>query len=184
MTTQFEISLARLTLRPPASSDAMRITQLIGHKDVVWNLGRAPYPYQLKDAEEWVAKAKQSAQDGEEYSFLITHADEGVIGCVSVTRHGDVWELGYWVGKPYWGQGFVTEAAIGILKWAQDNLSATGFVAGHYVDNPASGKVLEKLGFNPVGTAHLFARARGCDVLSMRYVRGAPDAAAMVLDHH
>ncbi len=176
------IQTERLHLRTPLKSDAPRIAKYIGEKDVTWNLGRAPYPYQLSDAETWLEKVRQ--QD-ESYVFAIIHPEDGLIGIVGLDAHpGPVWELGYWVGKPWWGHGFVSEAAGGVLDWAEREQGLSSFVAGHYVDNPASGRVLVKLGFMPVGTQDMIGAARGFASPARRYTRGAPAELALRNDHH
>ena len=71
--------------------------------------------------------------------------------------------MGYWIGRPYWGQGYATEAAAGAVGWAGADAGASGWVvAGHFADNPASGRVLEKAGFLYTGVvAPQFSKARG-----------------------
>lgn len=180
MAHQSEIHTARLVLRTPVQSDAERITELMQEKDIAWNLGRAPYPYAISDAEDWIASILDKRENDLEYSFVLTHPDDGLIGCAGVTRHDDVWELGYWVGKPYWGMGYTTEATTGVMDWARARLGATQFMAGHYIENPASGAVLIKLGFEPVGVVeHFFGKARGQTSPARRYVYGAPADTAL-----
>ena len=71
------------------------------------------------------------------------------------------WEIGYWIGRPWWGQGFATEIGQALVALGTQTLGASRLIAGHYDDNPASGRVLEKLGFGYTGKAeHLFAMAR------------------------
>ncbi|MEO1407140.1 MAG: GNAT family N-acetyltransferase [Pseudomonadota bacterium] len=173
MTIQIETE--RLRLRPPRTEDAPRVAELMSDKDIPWNLGRAPWPYGLADAEGWIERGIASWADGTDYPFAITHEDEGLIGsCGVVPVTDDVFELGYWIGKPYWGRGYVTEASEALLKWAKTSLGIHQFVSGHINDNPGSGRVLRKLGFEPVGEATHYVRARDCDVEATRYVLGAP----------
>jgi RimJ/RimL family protein N-acetyltransferase len=91
----------------------------------------------------------------------------------------DIWEIGYWIGKPYWGQGYVTEAAAGLLAWAQHEMGVTRFVSGHIFDNPASGKVLTKLGFTYAGDIEMYVKGRDCSVVSPRYILNAPIEVAL-----
>lgn len=172
----------RLQLRAPQMEDAPRITKYIGEKDVAWNLGRAPYPYKLSDAEAWLDKIRH---DESSFIFAAILPVEGLIGVVGLDAHpGPVWELGYWLGKPWWGHGYITEAAAAILDWAEQTHAIRAFVAGHYVDNPASGRVLTKLGFSPVGTRDMTGTARGFASPARRYTRGAPAELALGSDHH
>lgn len=183
----FEIETDRLQLRPPRADDAPRVTELIGEWDVINMLGRAPWPYQLGDAENWITRMELARDEGTEYAFLAEHADDGVIaasGLNLVDKDRAIWEIGYWVGKPYWGRGFVTEAARGVLDWATKEAGISAFVSGHIIDNPASGRVLEKLGFEVAGELTMYVRGRDCDVSAIRYVKGAPvDAALQAVAH-
>lgn len=183
MTDQIEIHTQRLRLRPPEPQDAAPITALISEKDIVWNLGRAPYPYAEQDAVDWIEKAASDRTEGAEYAMVIERGGK-VIGSCGVSPHFNQWELGYWVGKPYWGRGFVTEAACGVMEWAMQTQSAIRFMAGHYTDNPASGSVLKKLGFKPVGEVFWHARARGMDVPATRYIYGEGASAEIALNWH
>ena len=185
MAETYEIRTERLNLRAPMQTDAQRITDLIGIKDVVWNLGRAPYPYHLSDAQSWIARCAADITAGTEYPFVIENSEDGVVGAVGLNAHpGDVWEIGYWVGKPWWGKGYITEAAQAVLDWATREKAITAFISGHYVDNPASGRVLEKLGFEPVGVLDLPGKARGMAYPAQRYTRGAPPETAMKYANH
>ncbi|MEO1476917.1 MAG: GNAT family N-acetyltransferase, partial [Pseudomonadota bacterium] len=75
-----EIQTDRLTLRPPQASDAPRIAQLMSVKDIPWNLGRAPWPYGLQDAEMWIEAAIRSHASKTEYPFVLIHSQHGLIG--------------------------------------------------------------------------------------------------------
>jgi RimJ/RimL family protein N-acetyltransferase len=112
----------------------------------------------------------------------VTDRCDGLVGACGVSRIGDpseaTWELGYWFGVPYWGLGYASEAAQAVMAWARDQLGALVFGAGHFVDNPASGAVLRKLGFVPTGPAELFGLARQCVSPCDRYVW--PEGAAPV----
>lgn len=183
------ISTERLELRQPQAIDAPRITELLQEKDVVLMLGRVPWPYQNEDAHWWIDNAHAVASAGTEYPFVITHPDHGLIGSCGVQRlktseELNIWEIGYWLGKPYWGQGFITEAASALLGWAEQTLDARGFVSGHISDNLVSGRVLIKLGFSKVGKITHYARGRDCDVRAIRYTRNAPKKLAMQFDGH
>jgi len=164
----------RLSLRAPQARDAVQIAERIGLKDVAWNLGRAPYPYDLSDAEDFILSTQKKWQEGKACAFMLEHPKDGVIGGCGLDGHGDgLWEIGYWVGKPWWGQGFITEAASTVLNWGRDERGITKFVSGHFTDNPASGRVLTKLGFEPVGVVDHFGAARGELSPALRYTLGA-----------
>lgn len=175
----------RLTLRPPLPEDVSQIAERIGVKDVAWNLGRAPYPYQVSDAEEWIERIPQGWVLDTGYILVLTRPSEGVIGCVGLDRKPmDIWEVGYWLGKPWWGRGYITEAATALMEWAERDMGIEQFASGHFADNPASGRVLMKLGFEPVGETELFGRARGKKSLAVRYAKGTdPDLALRLAAH-
>jgi [ribosomal protein S5]-alanine N-acetyltransferase len=101
----------RLRLRAPVLADASRIAMFIGHWDVVKMLARPPYPYTEQDAKQWIANPGQGQH------FVVVHAN-GVIGVVGLDVRGSsgALELGYWLAKPFWGRGFMTEAASAVIK--------------------------------------------------------------------
>ena len=179
------VKTERLILRVPLPEDAPQIAQSIGRKEVVWNLGRAPFPYALSDANAWIERTPEQWMTDRAYSFVITLPETGVIGAVGVDHLADqVWEIGYWVGAPWWGLGYATEAAAAVLEWAQAKHGLRAFVSGHFVDNPASGNVLTKLGFEPVGEIQLPSLARGEKSRALRYVRGAKPEQALGMAIH
>lgn len=175
----------RLVLRPPLPHDAPQIAERIGVKAVAWNLGRAPFPYQLSDAQDWLERVPKGWVEDTAYVLLITHAEHGVIGCVGLDlKPMDVWEIGYWLGQDWWGQGYVTEAAQAVMDWAETEMEIQQFASGHFTDNPASGRVLKKLGFDPCGEVELFGQARGRKSPALRYTKGAdPDLALRIAAH-
>lgn len=170
----------RLVARVPVRADAPRITALFQDKALAWNLGRAPWPYALSDAESWIDALTKTRAEGSEYAVVLIHADHGLIGSVGMMHiEDDIWEIGYWIGKLYWRHGYALEAARGLLDWASVKLGVTRYISGHIVDNEASGRTLEKLGFIKVGITTHYVRGRDCDVEAMRYVRGAPAEIAL-----
>lgn len=175
----------RLLLRPPFVEDAAQIATLLNHKDMAWSLGRVPYPYTAADAETWLQDVPAKWQSDTAYTMAVTLPDNGLIGCVSLRLLPmDVWEVGYWLGKPWWGMGYTTEAAKAVLDWAERDLSISRFSSGHFTDNPASGRTLLKLGFTPVGETELFGLARGGKSPCIRYTKGTePDLALKLVGH-
>jgi len=171
----------RLSARPAIPEDAPRVAALMGDKDLPWNLGRAPWPYTLADAENWIAITQQQWTTRSEFPFAVLLDDIliGSCGVMRVDTEQNIWEIGYWIGRPYWGQGYVTEAAQGVLDWAKTEHGITRFVSGHIFDNPASGRVLTKLGFKLAGEIEMYVKARDCTVLSPRYILNAPVEVAL-----
>lgn len=137
----------RLLLRPPWPEDWSQVLGGIADEGVVRNLARAPWPYSAEDARRFV----KLPVDPMYPRFLITRArDAALIGCIGIDlTEGEV-ELGYWIARPYWGQGYATEAGRAVLDVAR-MLGHERIVASHFLDNPASGRVLTKLGFEATG---------------------------------
>lgn len=141
----------RLLLRPGWAEDAPTLARAIGEEAIVRNLAMAPWPYDLDNARAFLDAERKPS----EASFLIfrrTHGAPCLIGAAGLGRdtNGEV-ELGYWISRPNWGLGYATEAGRAIIAIARDGLRLRRLSAGHFVDNPASGRVLEKLGFRPTG---------------------------------
>ena len=137
----------RLLLRAPALTDAAVITRLCGDADVARNTARIPHPYRREDAEAFLERVSW-ADPRRDPVFIIEHQDEGPVGMIGFHYNGDPWpELGYWIGKPWWGRGFATEATQAALDWASRRWNRRAVMAGHFRDNPASGAVLTKAGF-------------------------------------
>jgi ribosomal-protein-alanine N-acetyltransferase len=187
---QQQIRTQRLTLRPFEETDARRVAWLAGEYDVAKMCGRVPHPYTMASAFDFLAIMKRGREAGSEFAFAVTAPIDGIVGACGVSRSGDetsrTWEIGYWFGMPYWGLGYASEAARGVMDWARDQLGAESFVAGHFTDNPASGNVLRKLGFVPSGSQELFGLARQCTSPAQRYVwpEGATPANLHDFDPH
>ena len=141
----------RLLLRPGWTEDAPALLQAIADEGIARNLASAPWPYTLSDAEAFLATDRSDHQP----SFLIFRRTAGeplLIGAAGLGRRpdGEV-ELGYWIARPHWGLGFATEAASAVVAMARHSLRLPRLHAGHFTDNPASGRVLRKIGFEPTG---------------------------------
>ena len=156
---------ARLDLRPPELADARRLAALANDFDVVRMTGSMPFPYALSDAEAFVRHA-QAADPSEEALFVIDLPGEGPIGTIGLDPDGVMTvEAGYWLGRPYWGRGYATEALASVLAWARDSWGRRCVTARHFADNPASGAVLIKAGFLYTGRVGAWpCRSRGEDV--------------------
>jgi RimJ/RimL family protein N-acetyltransferase len=142
----------RLTLRPFWPEDAGELSRAMGHECVVRNLAKVPWPYTLGDAEAFVAMRHQAAPGP--VFMICLHQDGAVRPIGGIGLHGQddgAHEFGYWLTPGAWGRGYATEAGRAVLRTARETLRLRRVVAGHYVDNPASGRVLRKLGFRPTG---------------------------------
>jgi RimJ/RimL family protein N-acetyltransferase len=166
----FHPTTQRLILRALLLTDMPACVAILNDYDVAKNLRLVPHPFTETLFREVLAYRDQARQAGNDYGFAVTRAMDGaLIGMCSVERgeSGD-WEFGYWYGKPYWGQGYATEAARPVLRFAFEDIGAERLTAGWYDDNPASGAVLHKLGFTVTGVTRVHCVARGCEVLSNR----------------
>lgn len=162
------IRTERLLLRPAWPEDAAELHAAIAHEQVVRNLARAPWPYLPQDAEAFVGLAF----DRRYPALLITRPADGsrIIGGVGLHRdeHGAA-NLGYWLAPGAWGHGHATEAASALLRVARI-LGHGSIRAFRFADNPASGRVLEKLGFRVCGAVEQRAsRGRGGKAPSIPY---------------
>jgi RimJ/RimL family protein N-acetyltransferase len=168
------IKTQRLTLRPFTEADAGRLAYLAGDYDVSKTCGRVPHPYSLANAHAWIASHGEERTRAGSFPFAVTAPIDGLVGSCGLTRAGDAsegaYEIGYWIGLPYWGLGYASEAAQAVMGWARDQLGAKVFTAGHFADNPASGNVLRKLGFAHAGSADMFGLARLSVAKGERYV--------------
>ena len=165
----------RLFLRPAWPEDWEAVLGGIADEGVVKNLARVPWPYGPAEAREFVSRG----QDPCHPTFLVIRPDTGqAIGCAGLgDDNGDV-EIGYWLARPFWGRGYATEAARGVLDIAR-LLGHRRARAGHFIDNPASGRVLRKLGFVPTGEVRQrHSCARGCAVPSIEYALDLESEAA------
>ncbi|QUD86555.1 GNAT family N-acetyltransferase [Phenylobacterium montanum] len=142
-----KIETRRLALRAPAFSDAPRVAALANDLGVARMTTRIPHPYSRGEAEGFLAR--MAALDyRREAVFAIEHEDDGVVGLIGMHPTGQFGpEIGYWLGRPWWGRGFATEAALALLSWIKQEKRARAVISGHFIDNPASGRVLQKAGF-------------------------------------
>ncbi len=158
----------RLFLRPGWPEDWEELLPVIGDEGVVRNLASAPWPYTAEHAVEF-ARRPQEKMLPHFFVTLPTSRGAELIGCIGISRHGDEIELGYWIGRKWWGQGFATESARAVLRLARA-LGHDRIIAGHFTDNPASGRVLHKVGFRPTGTRSLrYSAGRGEVGVSVDY---------------
>lgn len=156
------LETGRLLLRPPESADIPRLIMLIGDYDVAKNLAVVPHPYGIEDARAYLERSARVRAEGTGFNFAILRKWDGVfIGCCGLKLDSGVFEMGYWLGKPYWGKGYATEAARRLAGFAFHDLKAERLEAGYFHDNPGSGRVLEKLGARASGAGPRDCLARG-----------------------
>ena len=149
------LATERLVLRAPQGQDALAIARLANDMRIAANTARIPHPYGIDDADQFIAGA--NGRDGGA-AFVITREGE-LIGCCGVDLRDDGPEIGYWLGLPYWGCGYATEAVRALIDHAFDDLQHGTLQAGARVSNPVSRRVLEKCGFQWTGVRLTRVRA-------------------------
>ncbi|MFA5367831.1 MAG: GNAT family N-acetyltransferase [Dehalococcoidia bacterium] len=149
------IETERLLLRPFAIDDAPVVQELAGDYDISANVRMIPHPYPEHMAEDWIDSHQDKLEHGEIH-LAVTLRDDGntLIGAIGliVNRDDENAELGYWIGKPYWNNGYCTEAAQSLVKYGFDKLKLHRIHSFYMTKNPASGKVMQKLGMKYEGT--------------------------------
>jgi RimJ/RimL family protein N-acetyltransferase len=146
----------RLCLRAPRLEDAKQVAALVNDRRIAENTARIPHPYAIADAREWIGAANKT--DGE-MSFVVTMAGEIVGACGYHRSRDGVPEIGYWLGVPFWGNGYATEMARALIDHAFGDRGHEMLVAGARISNPASRRVLEKCGFQWTGVGLYRIRA-------------------------
>lgn len=155
----------RLLLRPPERRDIPALVPLANDYEVAKNLSTLPHPYSDKHGEEFIARVVEQLAAGTDFPFAITRkSDNSYLGGCGLHLKDGKFEFGYWLGRPFWGLGFATEAALRLVQFAFLELKADSVWAGWYFDNPASGHVLEKIGCRPNGMSKRSCLARGIEV--------------------
>lgn len=143
----------RLVLRPFELADAADVQRLAGDREVASTTRLIPHPYPDGVAEQWISSLAPLYAKGRSCSFAIAQRDGTLMGAIGLTieptdRHA---ELGYWIGRPFWNHGYCTEAARAVLAFAFGTLALNRIYAHYMARNPASGRVMEKLGMQREG---------------------------------
>lgn len=166
----FLIQTKRLALRAFTAADAPRVFEIQSHWDVTRMLAIPPYPPVLDDIAAWLKEHAAEWRAGTAYRFAMV-IDGKVIGCADVDeiRSGSG-ELGYWIDPDYWGQHLGSEAAAAVHAFAIQTLGLRRLSAGHAADNPASGRILVRLGFRWVEDRTRWYESRQANVARRQYV--------------
>ena len=176
-----DIITDRLTLTTLAKADGACVAQLANDLDVARMLTRMPHPYALSDFDGWQGRTETGRAAGTDFVWAIRLKTGPLVGCIGLHQNANhldlvegAYEIGYWLGRPFWGQGYATEAAGAVIAAFEADMGCQPLVAGYFIENPRSGHVLEKLGFQKAGApSPLFSVARQSDVLSQGVVRPA-----------
>ena len=145
---------ARLTLRPFTAADGPRVKLLAGERTVADTTGSIAHPYEDGMAESWIVKHGEEFEAGKSLHLAMTLTATGeLLGAIGLTTsppHRRA-ELGYWLGTPYWGQGYTTEAGAELIRYGFTEMGLERIIAHFMQRNPASGRILQKLGMQPEG---------------------------------
>ncbi|MBI9082317.1 MAG: GNAT family N-acetyltransferase [Desulfobacterales bacterium] len=144
----------RLRLRPFDFSDGPQLRRMAGDRRIADTTVNIPHPYDEGMAETWIATHRPEFEAGRQVNLAITLGTGGIlIGAVGLVIEPDAHrgDLGYWIGVPHWGRGYCTEAGRAVLRYAFSDLLLNRVTAYHFTRNPASGRVMEKLGMHHEG---------------------------------
>ncbi len=145
----------RLTMRPFTLEDAPDVQRLAGDREIAATTIRIPHPYEDGMAEEWIATHQDNFATGRELSWAITRQSDGVllgaVGLIGLDREHSHVELGYWIGKPFWGEGYATEAARAAVDYGFRELKVDRVHAHCFAKNAVSSHILTKIGMSLEG---------------------------------
>lgn len=146
---------ARLILGAFVLTDAEELQRLAGAREIADTTLMIPHPYELDHALAWIGNQRKESARGRAINFAVRLArDDQLIGCVGLRdidqEHRQA-ELGFWIGRDYWGQGYASEAAAAVIRYGFDTLDLNRICAHHMARNPAAGKVLQRLGMKREG---------------------------------
>ncbi|RHW43314.1 N-acetyltransferase [Neobacillus notoginsengisoli] len=162
--TNNTMTTKRLHLRLFQTSDAPAATKLCNNYNLFKHTLHLPYPYSIEDALTWIARQLENFNADKSYEFAMTNKETGeLVGAIALTnnqrfQHG---EIAYWVGEEYWGLGYATEAAQAIIQFAFNEKQYHKVFARCFSSNPASGRVLQKLGMEKEGLLKDHVRKEG-----------------------
>jgi RimJ/RimL family protein N-acetyltransferase len=149
-----QITTPRLLLRPFRLADAEPLTLLINDPDIANVTANIPHPYSLADAHNFIAKQATNFPNGDSLTLVITHRLTGdLIGGIGLDFDQEIQsprtaELGYWIAKIHWRQGYCTEAASAAIHFGFHTMGLEHIRASHLARNPASGRVMQKIGMH------------------------------------
>lgn len=155
MTEHPTIVTARLILRQWKAEDAPDVARLAGRREIADTTISIPHPFSEQQARDWLAARSNPPSAGKEASFAMTTTADGrligAVGLLNIDTEHSLTELGFWIGVDWWGQGYATEATRAAVHFVFSQLNLNRVYAHHMVRNPASGRVLEKIGMKREG---------------------------------
>ncbi|MCP4684663.1 MAG: GNAT family N-acetyltransferase [bacterium] len=154
MTAQPTLITKRLVLRPFTASDSADVCRLAGDKDIASTTLHIPHPYEETHAQQWIATHAGAFERGFQAVFAVVQSADGSLsGAIGLTLDpkNRSAEMGYWIGRPFWGKGYCTEAARELVRYGFEDRNLNRIHANHFGRNTASGRVMEKIGMKYEG---------------------------------
>jgi [ribosomal protein S5]-alanine N-acetyltransferase len=171
-----QLTTDRLVLRPTNVLDADRAFEIQSAWEVTRMLRMASFPPRREEIVDWFADHPREWATGEAYRFGVELRGR-LMGVVDIDDIGqEEGELGYWFDQETWGQGYASEAAKAVVRFAFCDVGLQRLRSGHAVDNRASASVLLKLGFRPRDIVQRMSRSRGEEIMQRRYILASPDS--------
>ncbi|PIF43569.1 RimJ/RimL family protein N-acetyltransferase [Chryseobacterium sp. 52] len=141
------IETERLILSQLKEEDIPFVTEYLQNKIFSDLTSNIPYPYTRQHAEFWLKISKEAFENNTGYTFALRDKEGKIMGAIGLhDREDDKAELGYWMGRPFWNKGYVTEAAIALIDFGFQELECNKIYATFFLHNPASGRIMEKIG--------------------------------------
>jgi 8-oxo-dGTP diphosphatase len=155
------LDAGRVELHRLEEADAEAVAKLAGDWDVARYTARVPHPFSRGAAAAWIARARDDMAGGTGFVFACRRkGEDALIGCAGLSLEPRGGEIGYWIAKAHWGQGYASDAARRLVALAFDTFGLARVRAASHVDNPASARVLEKAGLSALRTEDLAFPAR------------------------
>ena len=161
----------RLLLRPTCASDADRAFQILNDWEVARMLRLVPFPPDRHENAKWFADHQREWEAGQACRFSIVDGEKmiGLVDIDGIDRHEGT--LGYWLDRAAWGCGYALEAAHAVARFAAEDAGLRKLKASHAHDNPASRRILARLGFVHLDIVERFSRPRNETISQWRYVK-------------
>ncbi len=158
------VATERLRLRPFSMNDAGEVQRMANDREIAANTRTIPHPYPMEVAREWLGRHEQLWNEGKAAVFAIEITETGqlcgAIGLEISDEHQSA-ELGYWVGREFWNRGICSEAGLAVLRFGFESLGLHRIHAHYLTRNPASGRVMEKIGMKKEGLLREHVRKWG-----------------------
>jgi RimJ/RimL family protein N-acetyltransferase len=171
-----QIETDRLLLRPWRDTDAPRLAKLANHPEIAHMLASMPHPYSLSDAEDFLERMQDLPAKAAQFAITIKDTPDDLIGGIGyglTTRQDkprDEIDFGYWLGVAYWGKGYAGEAAHAVIKHAFEVSSIDRIDTDYLTINPASGRILKRVGFLDRGESDCHSSGSGLTKPSRKMV--------------